>query len=111
MRGAPPFYQDKILFRHPVFHPSAQVWIRNEATGSVKLNKVVREMLATYCPFAAEIRKRIGTQPLYEEAFARDIRERGKKSRELQLRLKGLETKGADIPEELKETLKFYREM
>ncbi|MCR5685809.1 MAG: cyclic nucleotide-binding domain-containing protein [Lachnospiraceae bacterium] len=94
-----------------IFTLDYEVWIRNEATGSVKLNKVVREMLATYCPFAAEIRKRIGTQPLYEEAFARDIRERGKKGRELQLRLKGLETKGADIPEELKETLKFYREM
>jgi len=94
-----------------VFRLDYEVWIKSEASGSVKLNKVAREILATYCPFAADIRQRIGSQPLYEEAFARDIRERGKKGRELMLRMKGLETKGGVIPEEIRETIRFYKDM
>ncbi len=77
----------------------------------MKLNKVAREMLATYCPFAAPIRQKLLSQPMYEEAFARDTRERGKRKKELQLRIKGLETKGTTVPDEIRETLRFYAEM
>ena len=51
------------------------------------------------------------SQPLYEEAFARDVRERGKRGRELQLKIKGMETKGVRVPEEIRETLRFFTEM
>ena len=94
-----------------IFTLDYEVWIKNESTGAMKLNKVVREILATYCPFAAPIKKKVTSQPMYEEAFMRDTRERGKKARELQLRMKGMENKGIEIPDELRETLDYYTKM
>lgn len=84
-------------------------WINNEANGAVRMNKVAREILATYCPFAYDIRMPLLKQPLYEEAFARGLRERAKKVREMELRFKGLERKDIEIPKPLKYTLEFYR--
>ncbi len=94
-----------------IFTLDYEIWVKNESTGAMKLNKVAREMLATYCPFAAPIRQKLLSQPMYEEAFARDTRERGKRKKELQLRIKGLETKGTTVPDEIRETLRFYAEM
>ncbi|MCR5323245.1 MAG: cyclic nucleotide-binding domain-containing protein [Lachnospiraceae bacterium] len=94
-----------------IFALDYEIWIKNEANGAMKLNKVAREMLATFCPFAAPIRKKLSSQPMYEEAFARDARERGKRGRELALKIKGLETKGVTIPDEIRETLRFYTEL
>ncbi|MCR5332156.1 MAG: cyclic nucleotide-binding domain-containing protein [Lachnospiraceae bacterium] len=94
-----------------IFVLDYEIWIKNEANGAMKLNKVARDMLATYCPFAAPIRKRLLSQPMFEDAFARDMRERGKRGRELMLRIKGMETKGVNVPDELRETLRFYTEM
>ncbi|MBO4416418.1 MAG: cyclic nucleotide-binding domain-containing protein [Lachnospiraceae bacterium] len=94
-----------------IFALDYEIWIKNEANGAMKLNKVAREMLATFCPFAAPIRKKLVSQPMYEEAFARDARERGKRGRELALKIKGLETKGVVIPDEIRETLRFFTEM
>ena len=94
-----------------IFTLDYEIWIKNESNGAMKLNKVARDMLATYCPFAAPIRQKLISQPMYEEAFTRDTRERGKRKKDLQLRIKGLETKGIKIPDEIRETLKFYSEM
>ena len=35
-------------------------WVTRESTGGVRLNKVSREILSTYCPFNKEIREQIG---------------------------------------------------
>lgn len=94
-----------------VFTLDYEAWIKSEAVGAVKMNKVAREILATYCPFGAEIRKNLMKQPLYEEAFARGCRERFKKVHELELRHKGLERNNISVPEELLETLRFYKEL
>ncbi len=48
---------------------------------------------------------------IFEEAFARSIRERARKVHELELRFKALEAKGIEVPEELKKTLEFYKSM
>jgi hypothetical protein len=94
-----------------VFTLDYETWVKAESTGSVRLNKVVREMLATYCPFAAQVRDAVIKQPIFEEAFARSIRERARKVHELELRFKALEAKGIEVPEELKKTLEFYKSM
>ncbi|MCR5427881.1 MAG: cyclic nucleotide-binding domain-containing protein [Lachnospiraceae bacterium] len=94
-----------------VFTLDYEAWIKAESTGSVRLNKVVREMLATYCPFAANIRENICRQPIFEAAFSRSNRERGKKVHELELRHKALEAKGIEVPEELVRTLEFYKSL
>ena len=93
-----------------IFTLDYEVWIKSEANGAVKLNKVAREMLATYCPFMAPIRAQVEKQPIYEEAFARFERERNKKIHELELRYKAIENKIGELPEELVQTMDFYKE-
>ena len=87
------------------------VWIKNESAGSLRLNKVARGILASYCPFVKEIRDKIQTQPLYEEAMAKFNRERMKKVKDLDLRYRTMETKGKTITEEMQKTMAFYRDL
>ena len=87
------------------------LWVRNECTGSMRLNKVAREVLASYCPFAKEIRERLASQPLFEEAMQKFNRERAKKVKEMDLRYRALETKKIALTPEMEQTMFFYRDM
>lgn len=87
------------------------LWIKNESTGSLRMNKVAREVMATYCPFAKELREKVQTQPLFEEAMAKFNRERLKKIKDLDLRYRTYETKKIEITEELQKTMEFYRDL
>ena len=87
------------------------IWMKFESAGAIRLNKVARRMLATYCPFKKDIRKKISSQPIFEEAMAKFERERLKKCKELMLRFKAIENKGGTIVEELANTQRFYEEL
>ena len=93
-----------------VFAMDYEVWIKNESSGAMKLNKVAREILATYCPFDVKIRAQLAQQPAFEEAMARQTRERAKKIRETELRNHALTKNGIEPPQELLDTLAYYRE-
>ena len=94
-----------------VFTIDYEGWIKNESHGGICLNKPAREILATYCPFAASIREEIGEQPIFRDAMARYYREKAKKTRELDLRYRVLEKEGVELPQVLLDTKKFYQEM
>lgn len=94
-----------------IFVIDYEAWMKSEASGAVKLNKVAREILATYCPFDACTRAVRVKQPIYEEAFARNMRERSRKAKDLELRIRSYEAKGVETPPEVTSTLTFYREM
>lgn len=83
-------------------------WIKYEANGAIRLNKVARNILATYCPFAKAIRDRISGQPLYEDAMKKFNVTHQKKVHELVTRIRALERNGAEITQEIKDTQKFY---
>ena len=85
-------------------------WMKGESEGTMKLNKIVREIMATYCPFAKQIRAKIETQPAFEDAMARQKRELIKKVRELDLRYRGITKDGVKLPKELEQTLEYYKE-
>lgn len=93
-----------------IFVMDYEQWINYEAKGAIKLNKPVREMLATYCPFGKPIRERIKMQPLFEEAMARYYRDKLKKIREVESRHRLLEKERIEIPKELLDTLKYHKE-
>ena len=93
-----------------IFVIDYEQWVNNEAMGAIKLNKPVREILATYCPFGKEIRNQLMLQPLFEEAFSRYNREKLKKIRELEGRLRQLQKEQVEITEELTNTLAYYRD-
>ena len=86
-------------------------WINYEANGAVKLNKPVREMLSTYCPFSKEIREQIKLQPLFEESMARYYREKQRKVREMEGRLRLLQKEQIEVTQELLDTLSYYRDL
>lgn len=94
-----------------IFVIDYELWINFESTGAIKLNKPVREMLATYCPFGKETRENLLQQPLFEEAYTRYNREKLKKIRELEGRYRYLQKEQIDITEELENTLKYYQDL
>lgn len=94
-----------------IFATDFVIWMKYESTGSIRLNKIARRILATYCPFSKEVRERIKSQPIFEEAMTKYYREKQKKAKEIQLRYKALEKKGAEFTKELIDTQRFYEEL
>ena len=94
-----------------IFVQDYELWIKSEALGAMRLNKVSREILAMYCPFNKEIRNAVETQPAFADPIARFKRERIKKVRELELRYHSYTTKlGVNLTQELVNTLIFYKD-
>ena len=77
----------------------------------MKMNKVAREILATYCPFAKELRMKLNVQRPYELAQARSFRNAQKKKQEFELKIKTLQKVTPEVPDEIMNTYKFYSEM
>lgn len=94
-----------------VFAMDYLAWVKSESQGSVRLNKVSREMMATWCPFAQEIRDKVVQQPIFEEAFFRYNRNKQKKLKELEARYRMIENNNGEIVEELKTTLRYFKEL
>lgn len=94
-----------------IFLQDYEVWIKNEAGGSLKMNKVARELLATYCPFEKTLRDKLGAQRPYEIAMARGMRNALKKSQEFELKIKAIQKNHPEVPGEVMNTYKFYAEM
>ncbi len=93
-----------------VFVSDYEAWVRNESQGAIRLSKVTREMLATYCPFARDIRENLKGQPMFAEAMNRYNQEKAAKIRTLELCVHALEKDGKNIPEEIVNTLQYYKE-
>lgn len=94
-----------------IFVIDYEAWIKGESNGALRLNKVARELLATYCPFSKSIRERLSKQPLFTDAMARFHRNNLKKVRDLELRYRALEKEKVELTEELMETVIFYRDL
>ncbi len=94
-----------------IFVQDYELWMKSEALGAMRLNKVSREILSLYCPFNKEIREAVETQPAFAEPIARFKRERTKKVRELELRYHAYTTKqGIALTQELISNLSFYKD-
>ncbi|MEG1458976.1 MAG: hypothetical protein RSA52_00935 [Acetivibrio sp.] len=93
-----------------VFTMDYEAWIKNESQGAIRLNKVVREIMAVYCPFAVDIRENIKNQPIFSEAMVRFNIEKAAKVRILELRIHAIEKEGKEVPKEILETFQYYKE-
>lgn len=94
-----------------VFVFDYETWIKNESQGAIRLNKVSREILAMYCPFAKNIRENIKNQPIFAAAMERFNREQLLKVKELELRQRMLMKEGVEIPQVMLDTMVFYRDL
>jgi len=83
-------------------------WVTRESAGTVKLNKLVRDIMATYCPFSKEIRKKQENQALYIDAMRRFIKKTDKMQRLYDSKCLKLEKAGKGVPAEIISTREFY---
>jgi len=87
------------------------VWVKNEVIGSVRLNKLVREIMATYCAPSKSFRENLKTQPMFAEAFARYEREKAKKVKEINNRRAAIRNANGEETPEFTEEARFWEEM
>ena len=91
-----------------VFVKDYQSWVKYESQGSYRLNKVTREILLSYCPFAKEIRKELVTNPMYESALHRYDIMNEKKIQRIQGVYDKYRKAGGEITQELADNLDYY---
>lgn len=84
-------------------------WILFESKGSFRLNKVARDILVRYCPFAKTIRTELVANPIYQSSMNRFEAENGQKLQKCQMLYNRYEKEGGVITPELKENLLFYQ--
>ena len=84
-----------------------QAWMKYESQGSFRLNRVSRDILVRYCPFAKEVRQNLSTNPQYQGMFQRLETENRKRAQRLTALYDKYEAAGGTITSDLKENLKF----
>lgn len=82
-------------------------WLRYESMGAPRLNKVVRNILFTYCPFSKEVRAKIGSNPLYKQSIDRYNVVNSRKLHRITLLCRKLENSKDGVPEEIAEYKKY----
>lgn len=90
-----------------VFSRDYQDWIMREAAGAMRLNKVVRGIMFTYCPIAPEIAEGLLVQNAYQEAARRYMTEKRKQEKSLSNTIYRFEKNNLPVPEELERTKKY----
>lgn len=90
-----------------VFVKDYQSWINYESKGSFRLNKVAREILIVYCPFAKDIRTALKVNPMYQISIPKFERDNAKKAQRLTALYEKYQKAGGEITDELKENLLY----
>lgn len=91
-----------------VFVKDYQNWMKYEAKGSYRLNKIAREILITYCPFAKSIREELKGNPMYQSALHRFELQNAKTVQRIQGVYDKYQKAGGRITQELVENLEYY---
>lgn len=84
-----------------------EAWVLYEGTGSPRLNKVSRNIIFTYCPFAKEIRQKLTANPLYKDTMARYDIKLSQKIHHYDNLFQKLKNTGTAIPEELQRQYEY----
>lgn len=91
-----------------IFLSDYEMWIYSEINSAIKLNKVSRSILATYCPFNKSIRDNLKSNTVFADAMARQQRFFSEKEKEWEMRIKKRENNHLEVPEEFYETYHYY---
>lgn len=84
-------------------------WILRESRGAMKLSRVARNILFTYCPLSAQVFKTIEGQTVYEEASKKYIRENRAARKNVDMLIHKFEREGLEIPEEVRNTAEYLK--
>lgn len=91
-----------------VFVKDYQSWIKYESKGSYRLNKITREILIAYCPFAKTIREELKSNPMYQTALHKLDVNNAKKIQRIQGLYDKYQKSGGKITQELADNLEYY---
>lgn len=84
-------------------------WIKFESKGSFRLNKVARDILVRYCPFAKFVRNELKLNPVYQASITKFETETAKKLQRYNSVYEKYKKAGGRITPDLKENLLFYQ--
>ena len=92
-----------------VFVADYMVYIRSEATGSARLNKISRGIVFRYCPFRAGKRESMKANPLYADLIVKyGIKQQGK-IHLIQVMMQKIKKLGKDVPDTITRQLDYIR--
>lgn len=83
-------------------------WIKYECNGSYRLNRVARDIIFRYCPFARAYREPLAVNPIYQDMIQRFQILRDKKRKQVEGFGNRYEKSGGEMTIELQENLMFY---
>ncbi len=83
-----------------VFVKDYECWILYEASGAARLNKISRNIIATYCPFSKEVRTVLKDHPLIKESISNHEKNFNYKKKRLDAAFTGLAKKSIEPPQE-----------
>jgi cAMP-binding proteins - catabolite gene activator and regulatory subunit of cAMP-dependent protein kinases len=90
-----------------VFAKDYQDWLIREAAGAMRMNRINRGIMFTYCPFADEVAQGLLVQNAYQEAARRHMTEKKKQEQSITVLERKFEKKGIEVPEEVKKTKEY----
>lgn len=82
--------------------------LKFESKGSYRLNKIARDILIRYCPFAKSVRDELRANPFYQMSITRCEAEAAKKLRHYQGVYQKYDKAGGEKAGEMRETVLFY---
>lgn len=85
------------------------IWIQFESNGAPRLNKVVRGILFTYCPFSAELREKLGINPMYKDMIAHYTMKLAQKCHRMDNLIQKQKNAGKSIPQEIWNEQEFLK--
>lgn len=91
-----------------VFVKDYQIWIKYEAKGSFRMNRVARGILFRYCPFVKEIRNGLKENPMYQEMIQKYDIIIGREKRHVVLFEDRYRKAGGELTEEMIVNKEFY---
>ncbi|MBQ1641407.1 MAG: hypothetical protein II571_04155 [Lachnospiraceae bacterium] len=84
-----------------VFVADYYTYINFEAKGALRMNKVSRDIIFHYCPFADEVRKALAANPTYQEHINKHQGRVSQKARPLANIIKKMQNTQVPVPKEL----------
>ena len=90
-----------------VFVSDYHDYLRYESSGSMRLLKPAREILAKYCPFTGEAKALLSTNPSYKPFVERFNNHETKDRRIVTLTIKRFEKEGIPVPDVLRDEVEY----
>lgn len=86
-------------------------WLNYESNGTIRLNKVARDIFYKHCPFSKEIREKLKNHPSYASVANQFENLRAKQAKDLENRYSQYTREGITLDKEMIDTLDFYKNL